>query len=96
LQWLPLLLLSAVAGYWLWDTYRVRQRRPAVAWFASQNGLSDSGNSYVGYTGYDFPLLRVRTTKGFVDQILHVVWAGVRESGGKSQRRRASRVSHAR
>src|SRR5215472_8767227 len=60
-QWLLFLLLAAAAGHWLWKKYRTRQRRPAIARFASQYGLSDSGDGYVDSPGYDFPLLREPT-----------------------------------
>ena len=61
LQWLPFLLLPAAAGWWLWGKYRMRQRHPAMARFASNNGLSYSEDGYVDSPGCDFPLLRVRT-----------------------------------
>ena len=39
----------------------MRQRHPAMARFASKNGLSYSEDGYVDSPGCDFPLLRVRT-----------------------------------
>jgi hypothetical protein len=55
------LLILIPPGFWLWGKYRTRQRRPAIARFASQYGLSDSGDRYVDSPGYDFPLLREPT-----------------------------------
>jgi hypothetical protein len=78
LQWLPFLLLPAAAGFWLWGKYRKRQRRPAVAGFASQHGLSYSEAGYVDSTGYDFPLLRVRTgDRNGYNNVLAGRWQGL-------------------
>jgi hypothetical protein len=64
-QWLPLLVIPAIAGFWLWDKYRTRQRGPAVARFASQHGMSYSEVGYIAYTGYDFPLLSEGDRNGY-------------------------------
>ena len=42
----------------LWGRYRTRQRRPAVARFASQHDMSYSADGKIDTPGYDFPLLR--------------------------------------
>lgn len=79
--WLILLVLPAIAGFRLWGVYRRRQRRPAVARFASQHGLSDSGDTYVD-TGYDFPLLRVRTgDRNGYNNVLAGQWQGLPVKG---------------
>lgn len=78
LQWLPFLLIAVPEGFWLWRNYRTRQRRPAVARFASQHGLSYSEVGYVDSPGYDFPLLRTRTSddSGY-NNVLAGQWQGL-------------------
>ena len=54
--WLPVLVVAALAAWWLWGRHRTRQRGAAVARFASQHGMSYSAIGYVDSPGYDFPL----------------------------------------
>jgi hypothetical protein len=72
------LLIAVPGGFWLWRNYRTRQRRPAVARFASQHGLSYSEVGYVDSPGYDFPLLRTRTSddSGY-NNVLAGQWQGL-------------------
>jgi hypothetical protein len=58
LQYLPLLAFPAVVAPWLWQLYRRRQRRPAVARFGSQHGMRYSPAGGIDLPAYDFPLLR--------------------------------------
>ena len=76
------LVLAAVAGPWLWRKYRTRQRRPAIARFASQHGLLDSGDRYVDSPGYDFPLLReLSGSRNGYNNVVAGQWQGLPVKG---------------
>ena len=49
----------------LWGRYRTRQRRPAVARFASQHDMLYSADGNIDTPGYDFPLLRKGNRRGY-------------------------------
>jgi hypothetical protein len=64
LQYLPVLAFPAVVGAWLWQQYRNRQRRPALARFASQHSMRYSAAAGIDLPAYDFLLLRQGHDRG--------------------------------
>ena len=66
----------------MWGKYRTRQRRPAIARFASQHGLLDSGDRYVDSPGYDFPLLReLSGSRNGYNNVVAGQWQGLPVKG---------------
>jgi hypothetical protein len=51
-----LLIIAVAAGYYLWKRYREKERRQAVARFASQSGLQYSEDDPYNLPAYDFRL----------------------------------------